>query len=68
MKINLCEPCLAENKLKLATAKGQTAMSGFRLSVCRSPSCRVVWKKVNSSNTLLTELLDKAEKNLKVLL
>ncbi len=68
MKVNLCEPCLAENKLKQATAKGQTAMSGFRLSVCRSPSCRKVWKKVNSNNSLLTELLDKAEKNLKVLL
>jgi len=68
MKINLCEPCLAENKLKLATAKGQTSMSGFRLSLCRSPSCKAVWKKINSSNTLLTELIDKAEKNLKVLL
>ncbi len=68
MKIDVCDVCLSRHKLTRTKIKGQTALHGTRLSLCRSVVCKSQWKKINNNKIALVNLLNESEKNLEVLL
>lgn len=68
MKIDVCDVCLTKNKLTKTKIKGQTALHGTRLSLCRSLVCKSVWKKINNNKIAIVNLLNESEKNLEVLM
>ncbi len=68
MKIDVCDVCLTKNKLTKTKIKGQTAIHGSRLSLCRSKKCHSVWKKINSDQVAIRDLFLKGYENIEVLL
>ena len=68
MKIDICDVCLANNKLTKTKIKGQTCISGNRLGLCRSKKCHAVWKKINSDQAGIRKLQLKGYENIEVLL
>lgn len=68
MKIDVCDVCLTKNKLTKTKVKGQTCISGTRLSLCKSKSCESVWKKINSDQSAIRKLQLKGYEKIEVLL
>jgi len=63
LKVPLCDFCLVKGILTVASTRGQTALVGCRLTMCKAHNKN--WKAIASETNQVAEILADARKKIK---